>query len=295
MRKWLIIIVVVVVLLIAIFLRIGASRRAQKTEEFTASISVEVMSAKRDNVKSTCEVLGAIMAVKTAQVFPETMGRITQILVKEGSYVSKENNLMAMRNETIGFEYEEGFIRSPIGGNVAKVMVDVGSMVTPQTPVAVVMDYSRVNVSFNVAETNIGCIEKNDKVAVRIDAMPGESFTGTVTELTPVVDPMTRTLGVKASINNAKKMLRPGMTARITINLGEKSNVIVVPRDALLDGYLFVVSDSTAERRDVTAGLIGDKYAEIISGLSDGERVVIVGQQRLAGGEKVMPVLRSEP
>ncbi|MDH4211600.1 MAG: efflux RND transporter periplasmic adaptor subunit [candidate division WOR-3 bacterium] len=295
MRKWLIIIVVVVVLLIAIFLRIGASRRAQKTEEFTASISVEVMSAKRDNVKSTCEVLGAIMAVKTAQVFPETMGRITQILVKEGSYVSKENNLMAMRNETIGFEYEEGFIRSPIGGNVAKVMVDVGSMVTPQTPVAVVMDYSRVNVSFNVAETNIGCIEKNDKVAVRIDAMPGESFTGTVTELTPVVDPMTRTLGVKASINNAKKMLRPGMTARITINLGEKSNVIVVPRDALLDGYLFVVSDSTAERRDVTAGLIGDKYAEIISGLSDGERVVIVGQQRLAGGEKVVPVLRSEP
>ncbi len=294
MRKWLIIIVVVVVLLIAIFLRIGASRRAQKTEEFTASISVEVMSAKRDNVKSTCEVLGSIMAVKTAQVFPETMGRITQILVKEGSYVSKENNLMAMRNETIGFEYEEGFITSPISGNIAKVMVDVGSMVTPQTPVAVVMDYSRVNVSFNVAETNIGCIDKNDKVAIRIDAMPGESFTGIVTELTPVVDPMTRTLGVKASINNAKKMLRPGMTARITINLGEKSNVIVVPRDALLDGYLFVVSDSTAERRDVTAGLIGDKYAEIISGLSDGERVVIVGQQRLAGGEKVVPVLRSE-
>jgi membrane fusion protein (multidrug efflux system) len=295
MRKWLIIIIIVVVLLIAIFLRIGASRRAKKTEEFTAKISVEVMAAKRDNVKSTCEVLGTIMAVKTAQVFPETMGRITQILVKEGSYVSKENNLMAMRNETIGFEYEEGFIRSPISGNIAKVMVDVGSMVTPQTPVAVVMDYSRVNVSFNVAETNMGCIDKNDKVAVRIDAMPGESFTGIVTELTPVVDPMTRTLGVKASVNNAKKILRPGMTARITINLGEQSNVIAIPRDALLDGYLFVVSDSTAERRDVVPGLIGDKYAEIISGLNDGERVVIVGQQRLAGGEKVMPVLRSEP
>jgi multidrug efflux pump subunit AcrA (membrane-fusion protein) len=96
-------------------------------------------------------------------------------------------------------------------------------------------------------------------------------------------------------VNNAKKILRPGMTARITINLGEQSNVIAIPRDALLDGYLFVVSDSTAERRDVVPGLIGDKYAEIISGLNDGERVVIVGQQRLAGGEKVMPVLRSEP
>jgi membrane fusion protein (multidrug efflux system) len=294
MRKWLIIIIVVVVLLIAIFLRIGASRRGRKTEEFTASISVEVMPAKRDNVKSTCEVLGTIMAVKTAQVFPETMGRITQILVKEGTYVTKENNLMAMRNETIGFEYEEGFIRSPISGNIAKIMVDVGSMVAPQTPVAVVMDYSRVNVAFNLAETNMGCIRKNDKVVVTIDAMPGQTFTGIVNELTPVVDPMTRTLGVKASLNNAQKTLRPGMTARVTINLGEKINVIVVPRDALLDGYLFVVSDSTAERRDVVPGLIGDMYAEIISGLNDGERVVIVGQQRLAGGEKVIPVLRSE-
>jgi len=293
MRKWLIIIIIVVVLLIAIFLRIGASRRNQKTEEFASSIAVEVMAAKRDNVKSTCEVLGTVMAVKTAQVLPETMGRITQILVKEGAYVTKETNLMAMRNETIGFEYEEGFIKSPISGNVAKVMVDVGSMVTPQTPVSVVMDYSRVNVSFNIAEANMGCIGKNDKVLVNIDAMPDQPFTGTVTELTPVVDPMTRTLGVKASINNAKKLLRPGMTARITINLGEKNNVIVVPRDALLDGYLFVVSDSTAERRDVVPGLIGDEYAEIISGLNDGERVVIVGQQRLAGGEKVMPVLRS--
>ena len=294
MRKWLIIIIVVVVLLIAIFLRVGASRRGQGTEEFVSSIAVEIMAAKRDNVKSTCEVLGNVMAVKTAQVFPETMGRITQILVKEGTNVAKDNKLMAMRNETIGFEYEEGFIRSPISGNIAKVMVDVGSMVTPQTPVAIVMDYSRVNVSFNLAEKNMGCIGKNDKVVVRIDAMPEQPFTGVVTELTPVVDPMTRTLGVKASVKNAKKTLRPGMTARVTINLGEKNNVIVVPRDALLDGYLFVVTDSTAERRDVVPGLIGDKYAEIIGGLNDGERVVIVGQQRLAGGEKVIPVLRSE-
>jgi hypothetical protein len=69
---------------------------------------------------------------------------------------------------------------------------------------------------------------------------------------------------------------------------------LVIPRDALLDGYLFVVSDSTAERRDVISGIIGDENVEIISGVSDGERVVVVGQQRLAGGEKVRPILRSE-
>jgi membrane fusion protein (multidrug efflux system) len=294
MRKWLIIVIVIVVIIVAVIARIGAARRDAQTEEFVQKIAVEVMPVTRGNVSSTCEVLGSILADKTAQVFPETMGRITKILVKEGSYVAKDNNLMAMRNETIGFEYEEGFIKSPINGNVASVMVDVGAMVTPQAPVAVVMDYARVQVKFNVAEANMNCIKKNDRIAVQIDAIPNADFQGTISEVTPVVDPMTRTFGVTAIINNSKRLLRPGMTARVTINLGAKNDVLVIPRDALLDGYLFVVSDSTAERRDVISGIVGDKNVEIISGVSDGERVVVVGQQRLAGGEKVRPVLRSE-
>lgn len=294
MRKLLIVGIIIVVLAIAIVLRIATSRRNTRAEEFVQSIAVEVMPATRGSVESTCEVLGTVTADKTAQVFPETMGRITKILVKEGAYVNKENNLMAIRNETIGFEYEEGFIRAPINGNIAKIMVDVGSMVTPQTPVAVLMDYTKVNVLFNVAETNMGCINKNEKVTVVIDAIPDQPFTGSISEITPVVDPVTRTLGVKASVYNAKKALRPGMTARVTILLGEKKDVVMIPRDALLDSHVFVVTDSTAERRDVVAGLIGDMNAEIISGIKEGERVVIVGQQRLAGGEKVNPVLRSE-
>jgi membrane fusion protein (multidrug efflux system) len=294
MRKWLIIIIVVAVILVAAIVRIGASRRGAQTEEFVQKIAVEVMPVTRGNVNSTCEVLGSILADKTAQVFPETMGRITKILVREGSYVAKENNLMAMRNETIGFEYEEGFIKSPINGNVAKIMVDVGAMVTPQAPVAVVMDYSRVQVEFNVAEANMNCIGKNDRIQVQVDAMPNENFQGMVSEITPVVDPMTRTFGVTAIINNSKRLLRPGMTARVKINLGERTNVLIIPKDALLDGYLFVVADSTAERRDVTAGIIGDMNVEIVNGVNDGDMVVVVGQQRLAGGEKVKPVLRSE-
>jgi membrane fusion protein (multidrug efflux system) len=294
MRKWLIIIIVVVVIIGAAILRIGASRRGGQTEEFVQKIAVEVAPASRGNVTSTCEVLGTIVADKTAQVFPETMGRITKILTKEGSYVSKDDNLMAMRTETIGFEYEEGFIKSPINGNVANIMVNVGAMVTPQALVAVIMDYSRVQVVFNVAEANMDCIKKNSRIDVGIDAYPNETFQGTVSEITPVVDPMTRTLGVKAIVNNSKKKLRPGMTARVKINLGEKTDVLVIPKDALLDGYLFVVSDSTAERREVIVGIIGDKNVEIIAGLKDGERVVVVGQQRLAGGEEVTPVLRSE-
>jgi membrane fusion protein (multidrug efflux system) len=222
------------------------------------------------------------------------MGRITRVLVKEGAYVNKDSKLMALRNETLGFEYEEGYITAPISGNVANIMVDNGSMVTPQSPVAMVVEFSTVEVVFNMSENAMGCINKGGKVRVMVDAAPGNQFNGTVSEVSPVIDPLTRTISAKAVVNNPKKILKPGMTARITLSLGSRENVLIIPRDALLDSYLFVVRDSTSERRDVTVGLVGDKFVEILDGIAQGEQVVVVGQQRLAGGEKINPIPRSE-
>lgn len=293
MRKWLIIIIVIVVLIVAFMLRMGANQRKEQREEVTNVIPVEVISVTKGDVISTCEVLGTIMADKTAQVFPETIGRIMRVLVKEGSYVNKDANIMAMRNETVGFEYEEGFIKSPINGNVGKIMVDVGSMVSPQASVALIVDYYRVKIEFHVAEVKMGCVTRNQRVGIVVDGI-NQDFTARVSEISPVIDPMTRTAAVKAVTLNSKKLLKPGMTARVQINLGEKTDALRIPSDALLDSYLFVVTDSTAERRDVKLGLIGDNYVEILEGLAEGDNVIVVGQQRLAGGEKVNPILRGE-
>lgn len=294
MRKILIIIVIVVILIAAVLLKIGASRKDAGDDIGEQIVAVEVMPVTKGNVKKTSELIGNIIANKTAQVFPETMGRVTRIMVKEGSYVSKNTKIMAIRNETIGFEYEEGYIKSPISGNIAKIFVDVGSMITPQTPVATVVEFSKVKVVFNMSENDIGCVNKGGKVAVEIDAFPDTSFSAKISEISPVIDPMTRTVGVKAVVNNSKKILKPGMTARITLNLGESNDVIIVPGYALMDGYLFVVKDSTAERRDVEVGLVGDEYVEIIKGLERGENIIVVGQHRLAGGEKVNPLSGSK-
>ena len=294
MRKVLIILIIVVVIIAAVMIRIGTSKKMAQIDEGEKIIPVEVVPASKGTVRSTSEVLGTIKANKTAQVFPETSGRVTRILVKEGSYVSKNNNLMAIRNESIGFEYEEGYIKSPISGNVGKILVDVGSMINPQTSVALIVEYSKVKVEFNLSEMEGGSVSKSQHVAIEVDALPDQLFDGKVSEISPVIDPMTRTIGVKAVINNPKKTLRPGMTARVTINLGEAEDAISVPKHALLDSYLFVAKDSTAERRDVVVGLIGDENVEILEGLSEGEPVIVIGQQRLAGGEKVNPIPRSE-
>jgi membrane fusion protein (multidrug efflux system) len=294
MRKGFIIAIIIIVLIIAAVIRITTSQRHAAITIEEQVVPVEVTPVTRGNVQSTCEVLGTVTANKSAQVFPETSGRVTRILVKEGLYVSKKTNIMAIRNETIGFDYEEGYITSPISGNIGKIFVDVGSMISPQTPVALVVEYSHVKVEFNLSEIQGGCVSKSQSVAIEIDALPGQLFNGKISEVSPVIDPMTRTISAKAVITNTKKLLKPGMTARVKINLGEKDDVIVIPKDALLDSYLFVVHDSTAERQDVVVGLIGDQYVEILEGVSEAERVVTVGQERLAGGEKVNPILRGE-
>jgi membrane fusion protein (multidrug efflux system) len=290
MRKAVIIIVVVIVVLILVFLRIQCTRSSKTAALEKAPMPVEVMPVVKGDVSNSCEVLGSILARKTAMVFPETMGRITRILVKEGSGVYKNSRLMGYRNETIGFEYEEGFITSPISGSVAKIMVDVGSMVNPQTPVAKVVDYSVVKVEFNVSETNLGCIEKKNSVVVTVDGLPDKEFHARITEISPVIDPATRTIGVTATIDNPKKLLKPGMTARVIVKLGEATDVMVIPRDAYREGFVFVVADSIAEKREVEIGLTGDRFVEIKSGLAIDERVVTIGQERLAGGEKVNPI-----
>ncbi|MGB7055039.1 MAG: efflux RND transporter periplasmic adaptor subunit [bacterium] len=293
MRKWLIAVIIIIVLIVAFVLRMNASQRKEQREEVTQALPVEVTMVTKGAVISTCEVLGTILADKTAQVFPETMGRILRVLVKEGSYVNKNDNIIAMRNETVGYEYEEGYIKSPISGNVGKIMVDVGSMVTPQAPVAVIVDYSRVKIEFHIAEVNAGCVVRNQEVKIVVDGI-AQNFAARVSEISPVIDPMTRTASVKAITANSKRLLKPGMTARVQINLGEETDVLRIPKDALLDSYLFVVTDSTAERRDVKLGLIGDEYTAILEGIRENEQVIVVGQQRLAGGEKVNPIARGE-
>ncbi|MGQ9464560.1 MAG: efflux RND transporter periplasmic adaptor subunit [bacterium] len=291
MKRYLI--AIIILLIIGVVLRFTLVNRSKITTVEKFIPAVEVMPVKKMDITRTCTLIGTVMADKTVTVFPETMGRITKILVKEGTNVNKGEKLLAIRNETVGFEFEEAYVTSPINGTIAKMLVDVGSTVAPQTPVAMVVDASKLKVSFNASETDAACFKIGNNVAVIADALPDKKFTGRISEISPVIDPMTKTVGVKAVLNAMSSSLKPGMTARVLINLGERENVLGISEDALIDNSVFVIKpDSTAEKRQVKIGLRGDQWIEIIEGLRENEMVVVLGQQRLAGGEKVNPIVR---
>ncbi|MGB9721644.1 MAG: efflux RND transporter periplasmic adaptor subunit [bacterium] len=290
-----ILIAIIIIVIIGVILRLTLVKKETRTTTERIALSVEVAPVKKTDVKRTCSLIGTLIADKTVQVFPETMGRVTRILIKEGSYVNKGDKLIAMKNETIGFEFEEAYVTAPISGTVAKILVDIGSTVAPQMPVLMLVDVSKIKVSFNAPESDAQCFRLNMPVSVSVDAIPDKNFTGYITEISPVVDAMTKTIAVKASLERQGSALKPGMTARVSINLGERKNVIAISQDALIDKSVFVVkNDSTVEKRVIKTGFIGDETIEILDGLKENELIVVLGQQRLAGGEKVIPIVREK-
>lgn len=284
---------IIVIVLIGVVVRLTFVRKKVATRVGKSPIAVEVMPVTRNSVKRTCTLIGALTADKTVQVFPETMGRVTKIFIKEGSYVSRGDRIIGLKNEAVGFEFEEAYITAPISGTVAKILADIGSTVGPQMPVALIVDISRIKVSFNAPEADAQCFKINGKVSVHLDAIPGKDFNGYITEISPVVDPLTKTVGIKAVVESPGSGLKPGMTARVTVNLGERRNIIAIPQDALVENSVFIVkNDSTAELRPIKIGLVGDELVEVIEGLNENDLVIVLGQQRLAGGEKVIPIVR---
>ncbi len=130
-------------------------------------------------------------------------------------------------------------------------------------------------------------------VSVTFDAMSDRSFEGKVSRITPSVDAATRTFPVEIVVSNNDEAIKPGMYARVTMHYGARNNVVVSDRSVIKqigsgDRYVYVYkTDGTVEFRRVELGRrMGDTY-EIVSGLSDGEEIVVTGHSALNSGMSV--------
>lgn len=184
-----------------------------------------------------------------------------------------------------------------VSGVVIRTFGVAGSQVTTTAPVATLAGLDPIEVAFAVAEKDIGRLRVGQDFSLSVDAFPGETFRGKITSLGAVVEASTRTLPVRGRVANPELRLRPGMFARVDLVVGQKANVLTVPREALLsrsDGfYVFVVADGIAEARPVKIGVQGKERVEILDGLAEGDPVAVVGQQQLRDGQAVRAVSSS--
>lgn len=193
---------------------------------------------------------------------------------------------------------KEATIRSPIDGVIAARQVDIGEMVKPDTPIFVIVGTNPVYLVTSVSEENLFQIKKGLEVKFGVDALPGKSFTGTVTVISPVLAPQTRTAEVKIKANNPEHIFRPGMFVRTQIVLASKGNAIAIPETAIVitdrkpgklekNAYCFVLKNGTAFKKEI---VIGNRYSdeyEILQGLSDQDIVATSNVEALNDGTKV--------
>ena len=188
---------------------------------------------------------------------------------------------------------ENTILRSPVSGVITARNYDVGDMYSMSSPVYTVQQITPVKLLVAVSETDYTRISKGDKCVITADALPGESFRGSVVRIYPVMDPSSHTFNVEVQVPNANARLRPGMYARVSLNMGDTES-IVIPDAAIVKQQgsgqrtVYVLKDDdTAEVRLVTLGKFFDGQYEVLEGLSEGDRVVSKGQASLRAGVKV--------
>ena len=186
---------------------------------------------------------------------------------------------------------------APISGVVTARNYDDGDMYSSANPILTIEQTNPVKIMVNISEIHYKNVKRGQKVDIELDAYPGEKFVGTVTIINPSMDVATHTFLTEVTISNTHQKVRPGMYARATIDFGSMRHVLV-PDEALVkqigagDRYVYVYDEKTqtVSYNKVQLGKhIGSKY-EVISGVNDGDKVVIAGHTRLANGRKVKVV-----
>lgn len=220
-------------------------------------------------------------AVQLLEIGAGTQQAVDQLKAQLDAAKSQYDNLL-----------ENTVLRSPITGVVTARNYDPGDM-TGSLPVLTVGQLTPVvKVMINVSENDLATLKTGQEVEVTFDAFPGETFHGKVQRIYPTVDTATRTFEVEVRIANGKEQLKPGMFARVSIDLGSRNNVVVPDRAIVKqtgsgNKYVYVLNGSTVSYKRVELGRRLDNAYELISGIEDGDTVVITGQTRLADGVRV--------
>ncbi len=185
-------------------------------------------------------------------------------------------------------------LRAPFTGRTGLRRVSVGSLVTPGTVITTLDQIDEMNLDFAVPESFIATLAVGQPVSARSVAYPDETFVGVVGSIDARIDIVTRTVTVRARINNGEGRLRPGMFMTVVLEKDPRE-VLVVPELALVPEadrkYVFVVqADDTVMQREVEIGARLPGIVEITGGLEAGEEIVTEGTQSLRHGAPIRRV-----
>lgn len=182
-------------------------------------------------------------------------------------------------------------VHTPFAGRLSTRLVEPGDVVTTDTVITELVDADPLRAEFSLPERHASWAQLGQTVEVSVDAWPARTFAAVVTYVAPAVEADTRTLRLRAEIDNAAGELSPGMSGRARITLQAPAPHMVVPADAITtraEGpMVWVVQEGTARTRPVTLGPRRPDDVVVLDGLAAGDEIVVSGIVRLREGAEV--------
>lgn len=244
------------------------------------------------------EALAAVASARAALVISQGQERRARELFKTRSISEAElEQRTAQRDadraalEAAQARLADSRIRAPFEGRVGLRRISVGSWVTPETVVTTLDDTDPVKVDFDVPERALARLREGLSLSARSVAWPEVRFEGEVATVDTRVDPVSRSVTVRAVVPNPEGRLRPGMFLTVEL-LKEEVSALVVPEQAVVPEQsrqfvLVVGAEGRVEKREIRTGRRRPGQVEVVDGLRAGERVVAEGTQKVRPGDPV--------
>lgn len=212
------------------------------------------------------------------------------------SVISAQENMAKAKSSLAAARKQENdmYLTSSTDGIVGYRQVEAGDMVTAGQKLMSVYDNSMMYVDYQVSEQDLPAFSLGTPLTVDVESL-SKSFEGNIIYISPTIDTTTMTYVLRVALDNPDGLLKGGMFARAAVQSVLRSDVITIPQTALLakDGkdYVFVINDDdTVTRKEVSVGASGDDDVEILSGLSEGEKIATDNLSRLRDGLKINPL-----
>jgi len=185
-------------------------------------------------------------------------------------------------------------IRAPFSGQIGLRQVSLGAVVQAGQDIVRLDDIDTLKLEFRLSESQLSKIKLGQQVSVQVDAFPQQQFTGQVYAIEPGVDEKSRSLMLRARVPNRGGKLRPGLFARVSLQLEGASDSLMIPEQAIVPkgdkAFVYRIVDNAAELVPVTLGARRPGEVAIASGLKAGDLIVTEGHQKLGPGAAVSVV-----
>ncbi|MCL2719910.1 MAG: efflux RND transporter periplasmic adaptor subunit [Treponema sp.] len=268
--------------------------------------AVNTILAVEGQIQDYITFSGDIIAGSTVDVHSDAAGRVSELYVSVGRRVNRGDAIAAVDPSRPGMNFRHSIATAPISGTIVMMPAQVGMMVTQAVPLARIAGGGGLEIRLHVAERFISRMAMNQSCEITLDAWPGEIFYGSVSEVSPTVELASRTMEVRVNVRDVDSKLKPGMFAKVRVITERKDNIVKIPSSAVInrfgEQYVYVIDKdpddpeiTIVKKRIVTPGIQIDGVAEILSGLSPNEEIVVRGQTLLDDGSRVNIIERVTP